>query len=210
MSGTLLEELAAGESPPLVPLTVAQYHEMIRTGILADGAPIELIDGFLVWKDRSSLGGDPMSHDPRHASAIKRLQRLERRLDPARYHLQLQLPVTLTHADEPEPDVAVVQGPADAFDDRHPGPADLFALVEVADSSLRYDRTTKQRKYARAGIGQYVIVNLPEERLELYTEPLPAEGRYARRTDYVAGQNVSLTLGAGESIEIPVAEVLPR
>src|SRR5436305_1410473 len=93
MSVTFLEQLAAGEAPPLVPFTVDQYHQMIRTGILKEGAPIELLDGMLVWKDRSTIGADPMTHDPRHASAIARLQRVGRRLEPARYHVQIQLPV---------------------------------------------------------------------------------------------------------------------
>jgi Uma2 family endonuclease len=150
-----------------------------------------------------------MSHDPRHASAITRLQRLERRLDPARYYLRTQLPVTLTEADEPEPDVAVVRGSADSFDDHHPAPADLPALIEVSDSSLRFDRTTKQRKYALAGIGQYLIVNLREGWIEFYTEPLPAEGRYAQRTDYLTDQRVTLALDAGATLEFAVADVLP-
>jgi Uma2 family endonuclease len=209
MSVTFLEQLAAGEAPPLVPFTVDQYHQMIRAGIIPEGAPIELLDGVLVWKDRSSAGADPMSHDPRHASAITRLQRLERRLDPARYYLRTQLPVTLTEADEPEPDVAVVRGSADSFDDHHPAPADLPALIEVSDSSLRFDRTTKQRKYALAGIGQYLIVNLREGWIEFYTEPLPAEGRYAQRTDYLTDQRVTLALDAGATLEFAVADVLP-
>jgi Uma2 family endonuclease len=209
MSVTFLEQLATGEAPPLVPFTVDQYHQMIRAGIIHEGAPIELLDGVLVWKDRSRTGADPMSHDPRHASAIKRLQRLERRLDPARYHVQIQLPVTLTEVDEPEPDIAFVRGSADAFDDRHPAPADLPALVEVSDSSLRFDRTTKQRKYALAGIGQYLIVNLRERWIEFYTEPLPAEGRYARRTDYLPDQRVTLTFDAGATLEFTVNDVLP-
>jgi Uma2 family endonuclease len=209
MSVTFLEQLAAGEAPPLVEFTVDQYHQMIRQGLIPEGAPIELLDGVLVWKDRSTAGANPMTHDPRHASAVTRLQRLERRLDPARYYLRIQLPVTLTQSDEPEPDVAVVRGSVDAFDDHHPGPADLPALVEVSDSSLRFDRTTKQRKYALAGIGQYLIVNLPENQIEFYTAPLPAEGRYAQRTDYLPGQSVTLALDAGETIEFAVADVLP-
>lgn len=209
MSVTFLEQLAAGETPPLVPFTVDQYHQMIRAGIIPEGAPIELLDGVLVWKDRSSLGANPMSHDPRHASAITRLQRLERRLDPARYYVRIQLPVTLTQADEPEPDVAVVRGSADAFDDHHPAPADLPALIEVSDSSLRFDRTTKQRKYALAGIGQYLIVNLQARWIEFYTEPLPAEGRYAQRTDCLPHQSMTLALDGGETLEFAVADVLP-
>jgi Uma2 family endonuclease len=150
-----------------------------------------------------------MSHDPRHASAVTRLQRLERRLDPTLYFLRTQLPVTLSQADEPEPDAAVVRGIADAFDDHHPTPADLPAVMEVSDSSLRFDRATKQRKYALAGIAQYLIVNLPENQIEFYTGPLPTEGRYATRTDYLPGQSLTLTRDGGATLEFAVLDVLP-
>jgi hypothetical protein len=65
-------------------------------------------------------------------------------------------------------------------------------------------------RFRMAGIGQYVIVNLPEGKLEVYTEALPEDGRYARRTDYLPGQRVLLTLDAGGTIEFAVAEFLPR
>ena len=71
MAGSLLEQIAVGEAPPFVPINVEQYHQMIRLGILPEGAPVELIDGLLVWKDRSARGGAPMPHDPRHALTLK-------------------------------------------------------------------------------------------------------------------------------------------
>jgi hypothetical protein len=78
MAVTLLEQIAVGEAPSLVPINVEQYHEMIRVDMLPEGAPVELIGGLLVWKDRSARGGAPVSHDPRHALTIKHLQRLDR------------------------------------------------------------------------------------------------------------------------------------
>src|SRR5215472_13831201 len=111
MAGTLLEQIAIGEAPPFMPINVEQYHQMIRLGILPEGAPIELIDGLLVWKDRRARGGAPVSHDPRHASTISRLQRLGQRLEPFDCHLRIQLPVTLSDTSEPEPDAAIVKGP---------------------------------------------------------------------------------------------------
>jgi hypothetical protein len=60
MAATLLEQMAVGEAPPFVSLTVEQYHRMIRSGILLEGAPVELIDGLLVWKDRSARGTGPL------------------------------------------------------------------------------------------------------------------------------------------------------
>jgi Uma2 family endonuclease len=209
MAVTLLEQIAVGEAPPFVSFNVEQYHEMIRLGIVPEGAPVELIDGLLVWKDRSARGADPMSQDPRHALTIKCLQRLERRLESFDCHLQLQLPITLSETSEPEPDAAIVKGQPEAYADHHPTPADVIAAMEVADSSLRFDRSTKQRKYALAGIGQYWIVNLAENQIEVYQEPLVADGRYLRRDDYRPGQVLSLALGSSGTIEVAVSEILP-
>lgn len=209
MATTLLEQMAVGEAPPFVSLNVKQYHQMIRSGILPEGAPVELIDGLLVWKDRSARGSDFMSHDPRHALTIKRLQRLERRLGSVPCHFQIQLPITLSDTSEPEPDVAIVKGLPEAYADHHPTPADVLAAIEVADSSLRFDRSTKQRNYALAGIGQYWIVNLVENQIEVYQEPLIAEGRYLHREDYRRGQVLSLLLGPSDRIEVAVSDILP-
>jgi hypothetical protein len=209
MAVSLLEQIAVGEAPPFMPIKVEQYHQMIRLGILPEGAPVELIDGLLVWKDRSAQGGAPVSHDPRHALTIKRLQRLEHRLEPFDCHLQLQLPVTLSDTSEPEPDAAIVQGPAERYADHHPTPADVIAAIEVAHSSLRFDRTTKQRKYALAAIGQYWIVNLAENQIEVYQEPLVAEGRYLRRDDSRPDQTLTLALGSKGTLEIAVSDILP-
>ena len=210
MAVTLLEQIAVGEAPPLVPINIEQYHQMIRLGILPEGAPVELIDGLLVWKDRSARGTDPMSHDPRHALTIKRLQRLERRFESFDCHLQLQLPITLSDTSEPEPDVAIVKGSAEHYADHHPAPADVIAAIEVAHSSVRFDRTTKQRKYALAEISQYWIVNLAENQIEVYQQPVVAEGRYLRRDDYQPGQVLALTLGSSDTIDVAVSEILPR
>jgi Uma2 family endonuclease len=85
----------------------------------------------------------------------------------------------------------------------------VIVAIEVAHSSLRFDRSTKQRNYAVAGIAQYWIVNLVENQIEVYQEPLGAEGRYARRDDYRPGQVVSLRLGDSDVIEVAVSEILP-
>jgi hypothetical protein len=150
-----------------------------------------------------------MSHDPRHALTLSRLQRLGQRLDSSKCHLRLQLPITLSDTSEPEPDGALVKGPPEHYADHHPTAADVIAAIEVAHSSLRLDRTTKQRKYAVAGIGQYWIVNLVENQIEVYQETVAAEGRYQRRDDYRLGQMVPLALGSGITIELAVSEILP-
>lgn len=206
---SILEQIVAGEAPGIVPLSVDQYHQMIANGILREGDSIELIDGVLVRKDRADRGGDPMSHGPRHAYSVKRLQRPFRNVEERGYHLQSQLPVNLGGVQEPEPDLALVRGREEDYARRHPNAADLAAVMEVSDSSLTLDRTTKQRLYASAAIPVYWIVNLADEQIEVYEDPRPAEGAYGRRTDYRRGQSARLSLGPGLEIEVAVADVLP-
>jgi Uma2 family endonuclease len=198
----------AGRAPDIVALTVEQYHRMIEQGILPEGEPTELIDGLLVRKDRSDEGGGPMAHGPRHSLTLKRLERLLRAVEGHGCHLHPQLPVTLAATQEPEPDLAVVRGAPEDFLAHHPGPADVLAVIEVSDSTLEYDRTTKQRLYAVAGIGVYWVVNLPEGHVEVYQQPGPATGRYAVRTDFRPGQVVRLPLGAAFT-EVAVSDILP-
>jgi len=202
--------MSVGNSPPLVRLTVDQYHEMIAKGILHDGDPIELIDGIMIRKDRSIRGGDPMTHYPAHAVAISRLARQWRLAEDHGFYLRTQLPITLSGTREPEPDLALVRGSEDDYQDRHPGPSDIVAVAEVADSSLGFDRTTKQRLYAGAGIPVYWILNLVENKLEVYAEPSLAEGAYGKPRVYTAGQVADLALKLGLVLHIPIAELLPR
>jgi Uma2 family endonuclease len=209
MSVSLLQQVVAGRAPEVLPLTVEQYHRMIALGILREGEPTELIDGVLVRKDRSDRGGNPLAHGPRHSLTLKRLERLLRPVEACGCHLHLQLPVTLAGIQEPEPDLAVVRGSPEDYQGRHPGPQDLVAVIEVADSTLDYDRTTKQRLYAAAGISPYWIINLPEGQIEVYDQPLPQEGRYAVRTAYQPGQTVPLRIAAAPPVEVAVAQVLP-
>jgi Uma2 family endonuclease len=205
----ILEQIVAGQAPRIVPLSVDQFHKMISNGILREGDSIELIDGILVRKDRADKGGEPMSHGRRHAFSVKCLQRAFRKVEDRGFHLPSQLPVTLDGIQEPEPDLALVRGREEDYAQRHPGPADIAAIIEVSDSSLALDRTTKQRLYARANIAIYWIVNLVENQIEVYEGPQAAEGSFARRIDYRPGQAATLALGPGLEVAVAVAEVLP-
>ncbi len=209
MSMTLLDEVRSGTALPLVPITVEQYQLMIDTGILHDGDPIELLDGLLVRKDRSARGENLMTHTPRHALLIKRLQRvLTLPCESAGWHVQIQLPVTLTQINAPEPDIAVVRGTEEDYANRHPGPPDLPLVIEVADSSLGIDRSTKQRLYATAGIPQYWLVNLPESQVEVYAQPDAGSGKYAQKTVYGPSQTISWPLSPTQILEISMTDLL--
>ena len=207
---TLVEELHRTEMPPLATLTVDDYRRMNDSGALREGAAVELLDGLLVRKDRRDAEGAPMSHGPRHALLIGMLQDvLESLVRPHGFHVRTQLPVTLPPSSEPEPDLAVVQGSRLDYPRRHPEPADVPLVVEIAGSSLAHDRRTKARLYAAAGISIYWIVNLEANVIEVHTQPATAVGRYERVETIRRGGLLQLALGLAP-VELPVASLLPE
>src|SRR5947208_7249188 len=156
----MLALVVSGHAPPLEPLTIEQVEQMIKHGILQDGAPLELIDGLLVRKDRSARGEDPMTHNPAHAACLSRLLHALATIQTMGFHLRCQLPVALLPTRAPEPDLAIIRGAPEDYRGRHPGPNDIAAVFEVADSSLEFDRTTKLQLNAAEGISIYLILNL--------------------------------------------------
>jgi Uma2 family endonuclease len=209
MNPTALERIRVASRPEIARLSVTQFHRMIELGILAEGEPIELIDGILVRKDNSDAGGDPMAHGPKHAFCVQRLKDLEGRVKPYRCHLRQQLPITLSDNREPEPDIALVRGIIDDYSDHHPDASDCLTIIEVADSSLDYDRTTKARIYAAVEIPFYWIVNIPERQIEVYESPVASEERYAKQTILKSGATVKWLLEPDISIDVEVDAILP-
>lgn len=193
--------LAEVPMDPIWRLTVEQYHEMIRAGILMDGDAVEFLEGWLVTK---------MSKNPPHVLANDLTADKLDEIKPADWHVKRQDPIT-TSDSEPEPDVALVRGNRRDYHQRHPSPADIGLVVEIADSTLERDRTTKKRAYARAGIAVYWIVNLVDRTVEVYTDPSgPAEmPDYRDRTDHLEAGSVALSLDGREVASIPVRDLLP-
>src|SRR5262249_28514161 len=128
--------------------TRREYDRMVEAGILGEDDPVELIDGEIV---KMAPEGRP------HASAVRRAHiALQRVFGPQRY-VQVGLPMAPDDVSEPEPDLAVLPGTVEDFEGEHPATALL--VVEVAESSLSFDRKRKGGLYARAGITEYWIVN---------------------------------------------------
>jgi Uma2 family endonuclease len=189
---------------PTVPvwrLSVSQYHEMIRDGILGEDDPVELLDGLLVPK---------MTKTPPHRVATKLVSEALSRAVPEGWYVDSQEPITLRES-EPEPDVVVVRGDTRRYSDRHPGPADLALVVEIAESSLDRDQKLKKRIYAEAGIPVYWILNLVERRLEVCSEPSGTGERadYRHRRDFGPEDAVSLVVEGREVGTIAVGTLLP-
>jgi Uma2 family endonuclease len=182
-------------------LRVEQYHAMIRAGILTADDPVELLEGWLVYK---------MPKNPPHRVATRLAQTALERILPTGWYVDTQAPITLEDS-EPEPDLVVVRGEPRLYLDRHPGPAELALVVEVADASLIRDQGAKKRIYARAGIAVYWIINLPDRRCEVYTDPGAAGGEadYRQRHDYGPSDAVQLIIDGQAVGSIAVADVLP-
>jgi Uma2 family endonuclease len=142
-----------------------------------------------------------------HAWVVKQLAYLGLRLDPARMHLQTQQPVVIPEHGEPEPDAAIVLRPITA--PGKPRGEDVSCVIEVAGTSLERDRTTKLRHYARAGIAQYVILNLAERTAEEHLQPDRSMGTYARKTVHEVGATLTLRLQGDDALEVAVGKLFP-
>ena len=176
--------------------TVAEYHVMGEKGILTPDERVELIDGEIVLMPPKS---------PPHASVVNRItQLLIRSIGADEAMVWCQCPITFPGNTEPEPDVAIIQPRGDYYRSNLPTPEDVLLLIEVSQSTLRYDHTVKLPLYAIARIPEVWIVNLADNVVEVYRNP---EGSsYQETATYGAGDTVSSE--AFPRIVLPVAELL--
>jgi Uma2 family endonuclease len=143
-------------------LTVADYYRMGEAGIFAPNARVELIEGEVI--DMAPIG-------TRHAAAVMRLTRLASVASDSRAIVSVQSPLRLSDLSEPEPDLMLLQPRADFYADAHPTAADVLLLIEVADTSARYDREIKLPLYARHGVPEVWIVDLEARLLRFFGKP---------------------------------------
>jgi Uma2 family endonuclease len=136
-----------------------EYQRLVDVGVF-EGEPLELIGGQLIVAEPQ---GSP------HATAVGMAQDALGAAIPAGWIVRIQAPLALDDESAPEPDVAVVRG--SRADYRHAHPARPALIIEVAESSLAFDRVQKGSLYARAGIADYWIVNLEDRVVEVYHDP---------------------------------------
>lgn len=154
-------------TPPPRPITVDEYYDMDGTGQLQPDARVELIEGEVVHMPPI---GSPQG------SAVDFLVYLLHRAADERARVRCQLPVRLSNISEPVPDVAVVKPRPDRYKLSHPTAPDVFLIIEVSHSTLRYDSNVKVPLYARHGIPEVWIVDLKNNKLRTYRSP--SEGQY--------------------------------
>ena len=176
--------------------TVAEYYRMAEAGILKPDERVELIEGEIIVMP-------PIG--PEHAGDVNRLNRLFSRQEDSGFIVHIQNPVHLEDGSEPEPDVALLRNREDFYSNAHPTPADVLLVIEVADSSLEYDRNVKAQLYGRNNIPETWIKNLPDDCIERFTEPGP-EG-YGQHTIHRRGETV--TPVSLPDLELAVEDLLP-
>ena len=183
-------------SPRQRRFTVDEYYRMGEAGVFGEDDRVELLDGQIYVM--SPIGSE-------HAACVDRLTRLFvlRTGDDA--VVRVQNPIRLNENSEPEPDLALLEPREDAYASEHPGPESVLLIVEVADTTLTYDRTEKLVCYASNDIPEYWIVNLQNQTLECYYNPSGDEYRERRTLE----REGTVAPRFDDALELAVADLLP-
>ncbi len=191
MSQTLQQSIAP--TLTLAKISVEQYHRMVEAGIW-DDRQVELLNGIIV---EMSPEGKPHAH--RSTDVGEYLIRLL----GDRAQVRSAKPITLSDGSEPEPDLAIVQRLGDEYLVHHPYPENIFWVMEYSNTSLEKDLGIKAEIYAAAGIAEYWVVNLKENKLIVFRDPV--NGKYQSQQELTSGQISPLAFA---DLAIEVARLL--
>ena len=176
--------------------TAEEYQHLADIGVLNEDERIELIEGRIVQMPPKSV---------KHALATTRANRCFGRLLGDRAAIRIQDPILLNGFSEPEPDLALVAPQEELYLEHHPTPQDIFLVLEIAESSLGYDRGVKCQLFAQNGIVQFCLLNLQDRELEDYREPSPHG--YRKKQTY--SEEESFNLVAFPKTTFKVKDLLP-
>lgn len=160
-------------------ISVDEYERMGAAGIFGEDARLELLEGEIY---EISPVGSP------HAACVKYLNTLFNRLYSGKILVGVQDPIRLDDFSEPAPDITLLRWRDDYYKTSHPTPADVLLVIEVADSTVESDRSYKMPLYAKAGVTEAWLVNLPDETIEVYAEPMG--GAYQFSKSFKRGEEV--------------------
>ena len=182
--------------------TVEEYHRMAELGLFAQGDRVELIRGEII---------EMAAKGTAHTVCCGNLVELLVPLVVGEAQVRCQDPITLPTGSEPEPDLVIVQRRSDRYLSGHPQPADVLVVMEVADSSLDYDREVKGSLYAEFGIPHYWIFNVLDGNLEVYAEPrVDEQGRFSYGLRRVLLRHQSVELPGFDGAALQLDQVLPQ
>lgn len=190
-------EINKAFSPLKYRFTVKDFHKLAETGILQETNKIELITGELI--NMSPIGSA-------HAGTVDKIVALLVRKINDKAIVRCQNPLILDDYSEPEPDIALVKFSKNFYTDNHPLPQDVLLVIEIADTSIRYDREIKIPLYAKANIPEVWLIDLNQKQLEVYTQPY--EQGY--RTIHLPHLTEKITARLLPEIELTVSELFIR
>lgn len=203
-----LPEAVVSGRMQLVRFTRQDALAMVQLGIIPEDASTELLNGMVILKDRASLGQDITMVGNDHTKCVERWSNLRTKINSPIRHVRSQQPLVCTETHVPEPDFMVLRGQLEDYPDP-PTAADAYCVIEVADSSYERDAGVKLKGYARAGIQQYIIVNLRNRTAEIYTQADVTAGTYAPPQVLTAEQTIALRVGDADVFEVRLSDVLP-
>lgn len=171
--------------------TFDDYDQMIEYGILTENDRVEFIRGEIIEK---------MPIGDQHAACVNRLNRLLGKLIGESAIVSVQNPIRLEDS-EPEPDLALLRPRPDFYASGKPRAADVLLVIEVADTTLDFDREVKRELYAEAGIAEFWIVNLLDACVEVHRQPTP-EGSYRTMQAVRKGDQIAIASLPGCSVPV--------
>jgi len=187
----MADTLERPQAPTRRRLDVDAYYRMAEAGILPAGCRVELIDGDII--DMVPIGSPHAGH------TISLVRAFARAAADDLVSLTVQTPLRLDRYNEPQPDLVLLRRRPDNYKSRHPSAADVLLLVEVSDSSLAYDRSTKLGLYARFGVPEVWIVDIPGAAVEAHRNP--RAGVYADSERLASGRQAP-ALVPGVSVDV--------
>ena len=197
MQATVIDTEIQQELEPQIRLwSIADYHQMIEAGILGEDDRVELLEGKIVCMSPQR---------PFHAASVQRSSRLLFNLLSDRAEIRVQLPVILCNDSEPEPDLAIVRFDTHEYSFRHPEVADIYLLIEVADSTIAKDRKQKARIYAKNQILEYWILDLQKRQVYVFRQP--EESIY--REELILNSSDSIAMHAFPDVAIALDAMFP-
>ncbi|MEG4502371.1 Uma2 family endonuclease [Microcoleus sp. F6_B4] len=181
--------------------SIAEYHRLEELGFFAPDDRVELIRGEIILKATKST-----FHSVCNSLLLGELYPLLRK----RAIVRCQEPIILSDDSEPEPDVVIARNRSDNYLSSHPQPADILLVIEVSDSTLKYDRTTKLPLYAETGISNYWIFNLVDNQLEMHSEPYQKQnGSYSYQLQRVVLPNQTVVIPGFPELSLDLSSVFP-
>src|SRR4028119_1592910 len=178
-----------------------EYHRLAELGFFHEDDRVELIRGEII---QMAAKGTP------HTTCCSNLLEELAILVAGKAKVRCQDPITLPSSSEPEPDFVIVRLRADNYLSAHPTASDVLLVIEIADSTLKYDQETKLSLYAEAGISDYWIFNLVKNHLETYSEPYQdSQGNFGYTVKRIVLPNQAIALSCFPDLSLDLSKVFP-